>query len=152
MKKIIVCLFIMFLLAAVGFAAEKTLIEELNLSREQVKQIQLRQRDNSGQMLKIKKQIRTQEILLKKELAKAEPDQKKIKELSQELNQLQTKQLESKIEGFLQMKKGMTKEQLKKMEYLQNKSGFQQMYQNKGGEGSGAGSQSGRGKGTNSVN
>lgn len=140
MKQILGAFFIMLLFSSFTFAEEDNFIEDLDLSREQVEQIQTRQRETNTIRVQLKEQIQTKEKKLKQELGKTEANQERIRELKQELNQLQAKQLDNDIDGFMEMKKVMTKEQLKKIEKIQIKSGYKNMTQSKeNGTGSGSG-------------
>lgn len=146
----IVVLFLVFLISFSRLsAAEPNLIDELDLSRKQVKQIRIQQRETTARGVQLREQIRQNETALKTELAKPSPDQEILKKITQQISQLRLQLLQNKIDGFVEMKKGLSQEQLRKMEQLQRERslGYMNSYQKresgaplpKRGTGSGSG-------------
>ncbi|OGI07096.1 MAG: hypothetical protein A2Y40_02200 [Candidatus Margulisbacteria bacterium GWF2_35_9] len=130
MKKILVVSAVVLMTSFV-LAAEENLIEELNLSNQQVKQIQTQQRNKLEIQTQLHQQLQVREQELKLELGKAEPNVERIQTLKQEMTQLREHQLDNEVEGTLEMKKIMTKQQLQKMEKLQLQTGSGLQNQNK---------------------
>jgi ubiquinone biosynthesis protein UbiJ len=118
MNKILWVIVISLFFSFGAYAAEQDFVEGLNLSKKQVKQIRLKQKKNIAEQFQIQKRLAISERALKKELAKTDSDEKKIKELSTKINKLQGEKLGVKIKGFVELKKVMTREQLKKMEKI----------------------------------
>ena len=147
MKKILGVLLVMtFVLSTAAFAADDDMIDKLDLSREQVKQLRTQRREHVKAQDKIRDQIRKQETALKKEIEKEEPDQKKIRARVKEINQLRSKSFESRVDNLQECKKLMTKEQFRKMNKLQLRdgTGLGSKYQHRTKAKDGAGKQSRR--------
>lgn len=148
LKVLVVCL---LLSTAFVLGAEEDMINKLNLSRTQIKQLQTQEKLRSREMIQLRDQLQMKERELKAELAKAEPNREMIRNTTREIDQLRSKHLTAQVDSILAAKKVMNKEQLKELERIQLQSmlGKTNQYQYRKGSvqsGTGSGDSGKRGK------
>ncbi|MFH1655666.1 MAG: periplasmic heavy metal sensor [Candidatus Omnitrophota bacterium] len=89
--------------------------EELELTQEQQEQIKEQRAEKRKQAERIREQLKAKNQELRQELEKEEVDEVKVQVLIAEINDLQAKQLQQRVEGVLKMKEILTPEQHEKL-------------------------------------
>ena len=121
MRIIYIFFILTFFYGSTLYAAVENLIEKLNLSRPQVKKLRDQHQEHTRTVESLKHKITKHEQALKEELSSAEPKKEKIKQLTQSVNSLRDELLESKVDAIMEMRRVMTKDQLVKMEKINDK-------------------------------
>lgn len=131
MKRIIVVTaLVIFAVSCAAFAVDdaavsedQDLIKQLDLTPKQAEQIRTQQKTRTQEQARIQEQIRIKEKALKDELAKEELNRERVRAMVRELNQLRSKEFESKVNAVMDTKRILTREQLREMTRLQLKEG-----------------------------
>ncbi len=148
MKKVIIALFAMAIIAvpfaALAGAEDKDISEELNLSTRQIEQIRQQDREQTRIEERLQSQIRLKEEALKKELAKEEePNKEKVRAMVREVNRLRSQLFEERIQGIMDTRKVLSREQVRQWTKLQLMegagAGSQYQHQTQKGPSSGRG-------------
>jgi len=105
------------------------MLERLNLSPEQETQIKQMQRDRRQVSEGLRRDLREKRKELKQELDKTDSDPGKIKALTQDLKEINSRIVDEQVSGALQMKKMLSPEQYQAfseaIKDMQDKGGFE---------------------------
>ncbi|OGI04999.1 MAG: hypothetical protein A2X42_05360 [Candidatus Margulisbacteria bacterium GWF2_38_17] len=122
MKLLFIFIIIIVLYGSTLYASVENLIDKLDLTHPQVKKLRDQQLEHTRTMESLKTKISENEQILKKEMTSAEPDKEKIKMFTKTLNELRDDLLEKKVDAIMDMRKVMTKDQLRKMDRVMERS------------------------------
>ena len=87
--------------------------EQLNLSQEQKKSLAANREKNHAQIKGLKAQARSLKGQLRETLGQSEIDERKIEQLKQQLNKIQSQITDLRLEGIMEVRNILTPEQYK---------------------------------------
>jgi len=124
----------------------QNLIQQLNLTAEQQKQLEASKKEHRASTKEIRNALTLKKMELRLELEKEKIDRKKIDGIASEIKRLLGRQIDLKVEGILTMKQILTPEQFEKLQSMKE-SGQGALRKNRMGGGNGMNQGSGPGAG-----